>query len=62
MKIKQSTADNIMDEIAKMQVEAFCLTGEEEISVNIAKLEKRTRKAFVKICKICNITEVEEGV
>lgn len=66
--IKQSNAEKLMDTIAEIYVkecygEKFELHEDFEIPMEeIEKAEKKTRKAFRKVCKIFGIKKVEQGV
>jgi len=66
--IKQSSADKLMDTIAEIYVKE-CYKAEFELHEDfeipmkeIKKAEKKTRKAFCKVCKVFGIKKVEQGV
>ena len=61
MKIKQSTANELMDRIMATMVAGYCNEGKEEFEIDIEYLEGVTREAFCEVCKIIGIDEVVEG-
>lgn len=62
MKIKQSTANELMDTIATTMIEGYCNEGKEEINISKEYVEKVTREAFCAVCEIIGIDKVAEGV
>lgn len=64
MKIKQSTANELMDRIAATMVAGYCNEneGKEEFEIDKEYLENVTREAFCVVCEIIGIDEVIEGV
>jgi hypothetical protein len=64
MKIKQSTANELMDRIAATMVAGYCNEnkGKEEFEIDKEYLENVTREAFYVVCEIIGIDEVVEGV
>lgn len=65
--IKQSSAEKLMDTIAETYIKE-CYRAEFELHEDfkipikeIKKIEKKTRKAFRKVCKIFGIKKVEQG-
>ena len=62
MKIKQSTANNLMDTIATTMVAGHCNEGKDEIEIDKEYFENVTREAFCEVCKIIGIDEIIEGV
>ena len=61
MKIKQSTANELMDRIAATMVEGYCNEEKEAIVIDKEYLENVTREAFCTVCEIIGIDEVIEG-
>ena len=61
MKIKQSTANELMDRIAATMVAGYCNEGKEAIDIDKEYLENVTREAFYVVCEIIGIDGVIEG-
>lgn len=62
MKIKQSTANELMNMIATTMIDGYCNEGKDEIEIDKEYLENVTREAFCEVCKIIGIDEIIEGV
>jgi hypothetical protein len=63
MKIKETTANEIMDSMAKAIVEAQCREGMTVIDIlkEVDTMENIARSCFQSFCALANITEVIEG-
>ena len=62
MKIKQSTANELMDSIAATMVAGYCNEGKDEIEIDKEYFENVTREAFCVVCEIIGIDKIVEGV
>ena len=61
MKIKQSTAKELIGRIAATMVAGYCNEGKEAIDIDKEYLENVTREAFCVVCEIIGIDKVIEG-
>ena len=61
MKIKQSTANELMDAMVATYVGALCNEHDDDFAVSKEEIERVVRGAFERFCLYIGINEVAEG-